>query len=154
MLDRLAHPARGRAANVDPTDHAMPMAVSAASMQLRQTITDDICAATACSIPIEPGAEPPAGTLAAVMDLLLPLMVAGTHCIEMLSPAIVPSDGRRVVVVADPLHENPCNPLSTQLAYIVDRVDYIAGSVGFRPAIGVSKFLKGERRVCYDLGIS
>lgn len=120
----------------------------------RQDAVDDICASVLYALPRGPNKEPPPGSLSMASTLLLPLMVAGTHCIEQLSDPMLTADGRRVVFVAEALHRDESNATSAQLAYIIDKVDYIANEIDLRRAAEVGSFLKGERRVYYDLGRS
>ena len=59
-----------------------------------------------------------------------------------------------MILVDQPLHEILFDQTSMQLAWIVERVDYIAEKVGIKWANAISRFLKGEKKIYYDLGRS
>ena len=59
-----------------------------------------------------------------------------------------------MILVDQPLHLDLFNQTSTQLAWVIERMDYIAQKVGIRWAASMSKFLKGETKIYYDIGRS
>lgn len=155
MLHRLQEALERRAMmHVAPQSRRISPGPERPVARSRQTIVDDICASISYALPPGLDADPPHGALSMASSLLLPLMVAGTHCIEQLSSTTITADGRRLVFVTEVVHLNTSDPTSAQLAYIIDRMDYMANVVGLRRAAEVGHFLKGERRVYYDLGRS
>lgn len=98
--------------------------------------------------------QPQKGSVASGLMLTMSLLLAGTCLIEQLSETTVSPGGRRLIRVDQPLHLDPFNQTSTQLAWIIGRIDYIAEKVGVRWAGTVSSFLKGEAEVWFDVSRS
>lgn len=118
---------------------------------IRQQVVEDICVAAALEFGNDYSAEPQKGSVANGLILMIALTLAGSCLIEQLSDSTVSPGCRRLVHINQPLHLNPFNQSSTHLAWLIERVDYIAEKVGVRWAGTVSSFLKGETGVHYDL---
>ena len=121
---------------------------------VRNRMTADICIAAAYALGNDSSAEPPRGSISSGYMLIMPLCLAGTCLLEQLAEPIVSPGGSRMLLVDEPLHLDHFNQTSTQLAWIVDRVDYIADKIGIKWAHAVGKLLKGENKIYYDLGRS
>jgi len=98
--------------------------------------------------------EPPRDSVSSGCLLIMPLSLAGSCLLEQIAEPILTPGGSRTILIDQPLHTNPLNQTSTQLAWIIERVDYIAQKIGIKWACPVSRFLKGECKVYYDLGRS
>ena len=86
--------------------------------------------------------------------LTMPLCVAGTCLLEELAEPTFTPGGSRMILVDQPLHTDLFNQTSTQLAWVIERMDYIANKVGVNWAAAMNKFLKGQTKVYYDIGRS
>jgi hypothetical protein len=86
--------------------------------------------------------------------MVMPLCVAGTCLLEQLADPITSPGGSRMILVDQPLHTNLFNQTSTQLAWVIERLEYIANNVGVRWAASLNKFLKGQTKFYYDIGRS
>ena len=62
--------------------------------------------------------------------------------------------GDRQIFVGEAMYDDNSDASSRQLSWVISRMDYIANKVGVKWAASVSRFLKGEFRVYYDLGRS
>lgn len=118
---------------------------------VRNQIVEEICVAAAHDLGNDQAAKPQKGSVASGLILIISLALAGTCLIEQLAESTVSPGGRRLIHVDRPLHLNPFNQSSTQLAWIIGRIDYIAEKVGVRWASTVNSFLKGESGVYYEL---
>jgi hypothetical protein len=136
-------------------------------------MASDICIAVAYAFGNDSSAEPTKGSVAAGKILLwiilsetsanhtqqgyaliMPLVVAGTCLLEQLADPITSPGGSRMIFVDQPLHTDLFNQTSTQLAWVIEKMDYIANKVGVNWAATMSSFLKGQKRVYYDIGRS
>ena len=59
-----------------------------------------------------------------------------------------------MILVDEPLHTDLFNATSSQLAWVIERMDYIAKKVGVKWAAAINKLLKGETKIYYDIGRS
>lgn len=118
---------------------------------VRNGIVEEICLAAAHDLGTDMSAEPPKGSVASGLMLTISLTLAGTCLIEQLSETNVSPGGRRLIHIERPLHLDPFDQASTQLAWVIGRIDYIAEKVGIRWASTVSSFLKGDSDVYYEL---
>ena len=121
---------------------------------IRNRMASDICIAVAYALGTDPSAEPTKGSVAAGYSLIMPLVVAGTCLLEQLADPITSPDGSRLIFVDRPLYTDLFNQTSTQLAWVIERMDYIANKVGVNWAAMMNSFLKGQKRVYYDIGRS
>ncbi|KAK0254432.1 hypothetical protein B0A54_13059 [Friedmanniomyces endolithicus] len=120
---------------------------------IRDRTTIDICLAAACVLGDDSIDDPPEGSIASGYQLVVPLFLAGTCLLEELAEPSVSPGGSRIIFVDESLHAAPSNEASIQLAWIIERLDYISGQ-GIRWAFSFSKLLKGQSRVYYDVGRS
>jgi len=120
----------------------------------RVRMTSDICIAAAYAFGSDNTIEPPKGSVSSGYLLIMPLSLAGSCLIEQIAEPTLTPGGSRMILVDRPLHTDPLNQTSTQLAWIIERVDYIAQKIGIKWACAVGRFLRGECRVYYDLGRS
>ncbi|KAK0920760.1 hypothetical protein LTR57_009433 [Friedmanniomyces endolithicus] len=120
---------------------------------IRDRTTIDICLAAACVLGDDSIDDPPEGSIASGYQLVVPLFLAGTCLLEQLAEPSVSPGGSRIIFVDESLHAAPSNEASIQLAWIIERLDYISGQ-GIRWAFSFSKLLKGQSRVYYDVGRS
>ncbi|TKA83380.1 hypothetical protein B0A55_01013 [Friedmanniomyces simplex] len=120
---------------------------------IRDHMTTDICVAAACALGNESIADSSKGSIANGYLLIFPLFLAGTCLLEQLAEPSVSPGGSRIILLDEPLHTDPSTEASVQLAGVIERIDYING-LGIQWAASVSKILRGECRVCYDLGRS
>lgn len=86
--------------------------------------------------------------------MVLPLLLAGTCLLEELKNPTVSPGGSRMILLDEPFHGNLFDEASNQLTWIIARLDYIADNVGVRWAAVISKVLKGDCKVFYDLARS
>lgn len=121
---------------------------------VRNRMTADICVAAAYAFGNDSSMEPAKGSMSAGYLLTGSLCIAGTCLLEQLAEPTVSPGGSRVILVDQPLHTDLFNQTSTQLAWLIERLDYIHVKVGLRWAGAMSQFLKGEDKVYYDLGRS
>ena len=121
---------------------------------IRSRMVSDICIASAYAFGNDYNAEPPRGSMSSGYLLLMPLCLAGTCLLEQLAEPTVSPGGSRMILVDEPLHTDLFNQTSTQLAWIIERIDYINEKVGVKWAGSIGKFLKGECKIYYDLGRS
>ena len=121
---------------------------------IRQRMASDICIACANVFGSDVSAEPPRGSVSHSCLLIMPLSVAGTCVIEHLKEPIVTPGGTRTILVDEPLHTNLFDQTSAQLAWVIDRFDYTNDKVGIKWAGAMSRFLKGESHILYDLARS
>jgi hypothetical protein len=136
-------------------------------------MASDICIAVAYAFGNDSSAEPTKGSVAAGKILLgiilsetsanhtqqgyaliMPLVVAGTCLLEQLADPITSPGGSRMIFADQPLHTDLFNQTSTQLAWVIEKMDYIANKVGVNWAATMSSFLKGQKKVYYDIGRS
>ncbi|KAK5124600.1 hypothetical protein LTR85_001313 [Meristemomyces frigidus] len=120
----------------------------------RERMATDICVTAAYALSSDNSADPPQGSVSSGYLLITPLCLAALCLIEQLAEPTVSPGGSKIIHINEPLHLDPFNSNSTQLAWIIERVDYIADKIGIKWATAVSKFLKGESKVHYDLGRS
>jgi hypothetical protein len=111
----------------------------------------DLLITTATLLGTDPSAEPPASALAKGYAIIEPLSLAGTCLIEQLTEPQVSPGGTRMIVLDEPLHLDLFNPVSTQLAWVVARMDYIAEKIGIKWAAFKSRLLSGQSKVYFDL---
>lgn len=121
---------------------------------IRHRMVADICAATAYALGNDNTVEPPRGSIASAYMIILPLYLAGTCLLEELVVAEFSPGGSRVIMVDQSLHLDPVNQYSTQLAWLIQRVDYTADKIGIGWAAPIGKFLRGQCKIFYDLGRS
>ena len=121
---------------------------------IRNRMASDICIAIAYAFGNDPSAEPERGAVSAGYQSVMPLCVAGTCLLEQLADPITSPGGSRMIIVDEPLHTDLFNQTSTQLAWVIERMDYIAKKVGVKWAAAMNKFLKGETKIYYDIGRS
>lgn len=112
---------------------------------------DDICAGAAHDLGIDSSNATQRGSVASGLILTMALTLAGTCLIEQLSDPASSPGGRRLIHIDRALHLDAFNQTSTQLAWIIGRIDYVAEKVGIRWASTVSSFLKGEADVYYEI---
>lgn len=117
-------------------------------------MTADICAAAANAFSNGSSAEPPRGSVSYGYLCITPLSLAGTCLLEQLAEPSMSPGCSKIIHIKDSLHLDPFNPSSTQLAWIIGKLDYIADKVGVKWATATSRFLKGKGQVYYDLGRS
>lgn len=117
-------------------------------------MTADICVAAAYTLGVDGAAGPPRGSVSSGYLLIGPLCLAGTCLLEELAEPTVSPGGARMLLMDEPLHTDPFNRTSSQLAWIIERMDYIADKIGIRWASAMSRFLRGEAKVYYDIGRS
>ena len=122
--------------------------------QIRSRMTADICVAAAYAFGSDNSVEPPKGSISSGYLLVLPLAVAGTCLLEILAEPAISPGGTRLILLNEPRHIDPFNQTSTQLAWLIDRTDYISDRIGIQWATAMSKFLKGGYHLYYDLGRS
>lgn len=121
---------------------------------IRMRMVNDICVAAAYAFGNDPTMDPPKGSISSGYLLTMPLALAGTCILESLAEPSESPGGGRMILVDEPLHTDLFSQSSTQLAWIIERLDYIADKVGFKWATAISRFLKGESKIYYDLGRS
>lgn len=121
---------------------------------IRNRMADDICAATASAFGNDASAKPQAGSVASAQCLLNPLTVAGTCLLESLAEITTSPEGGRLITLDRPYHLDPFNQASTQLAWVIQQIEYIADKVGIRAGRSFSEWLKGDDSAYYDLGRS
>jgi hypothetical protein len=121
---------------------------------IRNRMTAEICVAAAYAFGNDSSAEPPKGSISTGYHLVDPLTLAGSCLLEQLAEPAATPGGSRVIMLDRPLHIDQFNQVSTQLAWVIARLDYIANTVGIQWALVKSRLLKGESRVYYDLSRS
>lgn len=121
---------------------------------IRAQMTNAICIAAASVFGNDSNATAESGSLSRGYVMTLPLSIAGTCLLETLAEPIVSPGGNRTILVNQPLHLDLFNPASSQLAWIVARLDYIGDKIGIRWAGAMSRLLRGESNVYYDLSRS
>lgn len=137
------------------TQPSVPVPSSDHFNAIRTRMVNDICISVAYALGNGPDIEPPSkGGVSSGIILSLPLVVAGTCLLEQLSQPVVSPGGSRMILVDVALHENPFDQTSIQLAWIIERLEYIGSRLGVKWAVSGAGFLKGERRIYYDLGRS
>lgn len=118
---------------------------------IRTQMTSDICISAAYAFGTDFEDDPPRCSISNGYILILPLSLAGSCLLEKLIEPETLDDGRRILRFTGPVHQDPTNPASTQLAWIIDCLEYIADRIGIHWAKGVAKFLRGEYNIRYDL---
>ena len=131
-----------------------PMHNSEYYKSIKSRMAADICIACAREIRNDSPDETPSGSVSKSYQMITPLSMAGSCLLEELAEPITTPGGRRMIVVDRPLHLDLFNRASTQLAWVIERMDYIANKVGITWAAAMSQFLKGESKVMYDLSTS
>ncbi|KAK3722544.1 hypothetical protein LTR37_002536 [Vermiconidia calcicola] len=121
---------------------------------IRNEMVAELCIASAWAFGNDPLAEPTKGSISYSYLMVMGLTVAGTCLLELLALPIRSPDGNRMILVNEPLHTDPFSQTSTQLAWVIERLDYIADKVGIRWAAPMSKFLKGDAKIYFDLSRS
>lgn len=121
---------------------------------IKNRMVNDICVAAAYAFGNDSAVDPPKGAVSSGYLMVMPLFIAGTCLVEQLAEPIVGPDGSRMILVDEPLHLNLFDQTAIQLAWIIERLDYIAAGVGIRWAAQMSRLLKGESKTYYDLGSS
>lgn len=121
---------------------------------IRNRMVHDICVATSSVFGNDTSAEPPLGSVACGHVLLHPLTVVGTCLLESLAETTSSPGGGRLISLDRPWHLDPYNQASTQLAWVIQKIDYIAEKVGIRAAKSFSDWLKGDDHAYYDVGRS
>lgn len=121
---------------------------------IRNRMVNEICVATCSVFGNDNAAQPPSGSVASGQVLLNPLTVAGTCLLETLAETTISPEGNRLILLDRPYHLDPYNQTSTQLAWVVQKVDYLHEKVGIRAARSFSEWLKGEDSEYFDLGRS
>lgn len=121
---------------------------------IRNQMVNDICVTTCSVFGNDDAAQPPRGSVAFGQVLLTPLVTAGTVLLEALAELTISPGGGRLILLDRPYHLDPYNQTSTQLAWIIQKVDYIAEKVGIRCAKSHSEWLKGGDDEYFDLGRS
>lgn len=121
---------------------------------IRNHMASDICIACAYAFGNDASAEPSRGAMSAGYLLVMPLCVAGTCFLEQLAEPVTSPGGSRMIYIDRPFHTDLFNQTSTQLAWVIERMDYIANKIGINWAAALNKTLKGEKNVWFDLGRS
>ena len=121
---------------------------------IRNRMASDICVASAYAFGNDYYAEPAKGSVSSGYLMTMALCIAGTSLLEQLAEPIVTPGGSRMILVDEPLHLDLFNQTSTQLAWVIERMDYIGDKIGIKWANAMSRFLKGESKITYDLGRS
>lgn len=121
---------------------------------IRTRMVNDTCIAAAYVFGNDYNMDPPLASVSSAYHLAMPLYLAGTCLLERLIEPVVTLGGSRMILVDKPMHDISLNETSVQLAWIVERLDYMAHKVGFRCAAADSSFLKGGSRVYFDLARS
>ena len=119
---------------------------------IRAGMATDICVAAASVLGASSTSEQVSGSISRGYGLIYPLCLAGTCLLESLAEPTVSPGGSHTILVSEPLHTDPLNHSSTQLAGVIARLDYIEKRIGIRWAASVSRFLRGQTRIFYDLG--
>ena len=133
---------------------SQPIADAEYYRSIRNRMTKAICVAAAYAFGDDTSAEPPRGSVSSGYIMTGPLSLAGSCILEQLSEIITSPGGHRIMLVDQPLHTDPYNQLSVQLAWLIQRVEYIANKAGISWGREVSRFLKGEKNMYYDVGRS
>ncbi|KAK5170472.1 uncharacterized protein LTR77_005060 [Saxophila tyrrhenica] len=118
--------------------------------RIRGEMMADICTAAASLLGNDVASEPARGMLANAYPLVLPLSVAGTCLLQELVQPVLTPEGSRVILLDRPLHLNLFDQRSTQLAWVIDRLDFISGKIGIKWAAAWSRWLRGEDSISYD----
>ncbi|KAF2171200.1 hypothetical protein M409DRAFT_63572 [Zasmidium cellare ATCC 36951] len=121
---------------------------------IRNRMVNEICITTCSVFGNDNAAQPPAGSVASGQVLLNPLTTAGTCLLESLAEITISPEGGRLILLDRPYHLDPYNQTSTQLAWVIQKVDYLAEKVGIRAARSFSEWLRGEDSEYFDLGRS
>lgn len=121
---------------------------------LRVRMASDICIAAAYAFGNDSTADPPKGSVSSGYLLVMPLFLAGTCLLEQLREPLSSPGGTRMIQVSEPVHLDILDQSSTQLAWIIERLDYIANKVGIGWANHMSSFLTGKCKLYFDLGRS
>lgn len=121
---------------------------------IRNRSVSEICIAACSVFGNDNAAEPPQGSVAFGQVLLTPLVTAGTVLLESLAELTISPEGGRLILLDRPYHLDPYNQTSTQLAWIIQKVDYIAEKVGIRCAKSHSEWLQGGDDEYFDIGRS
>ena len=114
-------------------------------------MVNDICVAATYALGNDSSADPPRGAVCSGYLLINALALAGTCLLEELAEPIVTPGGSRMILVDEPLHLDVFDQTSMQLAWIIERLDYIANKVGIKWAAQMSRTLRGEKKIYYDL---
>ena len=117
----------------------------------RNQMQADICVATATLLGNDAPVELPQAAMGNAYPLILPLMLAGTCLLEQLITAVSTPGGSRTILVDGPLHLDRFDERSTQLAWVIARLDWIAEKVGIRWAAATAKWLRGDESTVYDV---
>lgn len=118
---------------------------------IRIQMTSDLCTVIANELGCDTDAAPAQGSVASGLLLAMPLLVAATCMMEQLAESTVSPSGSRLIHCNRALHLDPFNSSSTQLAWMVGRMDFISQTIGVRWAGAGSSFVKGNTDLCYDL---
>lgn len=121
---------------------------------IRARMMTEICTAAASVLGNDSTATPTTGSLSNGYIITLPLSIAGTCLLETLAEPIVSPGGSRMIVIDKTFHLDLFNSASTQLAWIIARLDYIGQKVGIQWACAMSKLLSGGCNAYYDLSRS
>lgn len=121
---------------------------------LRLCMTRNVCINTASVFGNDLSASPPAGSIVTGHFAIMPLHLAASCLLERLAVTFITSGGSRMISVDRPLHLDTSNPLSMQLAWIIDRLDYLTNNIGIKWAGTKRKDLCGETEVYFDLSRS
>jgi hypothetical protein len=121
---------------------------------IRDAMARDICIGTASAIGSDSSQPPPEGSLAIGYSTISPLALAGMCFVEHLTEPLVTPGGNRLLWLDQPLHLDSFNESSAHLAWIVNRLDYLADTVGINWAAATSRLFSGGAKVYFDLGRS
>ncbi|KAK4556885.1 hypothetical protein LTR86_005866 [Recurvomyces mirabilis] len=122
--------------------------------EIRESMTSDICAGVAQRAGDDVSAKVRPGSVAAGLLSIWPLHIAGTCLLEELAESGTTPGGSRTLLLNVPLHIDPNNATSVQLAWVIRRLDHIGGNYGIQWAYLIRRLLAGERGVYYNLGRS
>ena len=121
---------------------------------IRMRMASDICIAAAYAFGNDSTAEPPNGAVSMGYLLVMPLFLAGTCLLEQIREPLVSPGGTRTIQINEPVHLDLFDQSSAQLAWIIERLDYVANKVGIGWANNMSSFLAGKCNLYFDLGRS
>jgi len=138
----------------DLADLRRPVRDSEHFKNTRTQMTTEICIAAAFLLGNDSPTEVATGLLTSALPLILPLGLAGTCLLEDLNPPVINPGGSRMILVDRPLHLDSVDETSTQLAWVIGRLDFIDQRIGVKWAAAVNRWLRGEDGSFYNLSRS
>ncbi|KAF2725857.1 hypothetical protein K431DRAFT_280584 [Polychaeton citri CBS 116435] len=121
---------------------------------LRARMAAGICVATAGEFPNTLDATSGRGAVGSAYLCIFPLFLAGTVALEHLASSITTPGNTRALLCNQAFHLDPLDRYSTQLAWIIARLDYISTKVGISWAAALSACLKGDLGCHYNIARS